>query len=467
MSPQKLLNFCLGVVATIPLVISSQAIAVGPDVVYTEIASHSSGVVPGAKDAGGNPVLTNWLALEDLSIRHDGGEWMLKGRTTQATTLDSILVKGASLAGTAFAQDGQPLQGGVAGEQYDFFDTPVPASWDDVGNIGFSCRAKGGVSTTAEKMIRVVGGVHTITLQQNDPALGLIDLAPNPSGDERFGNSMGAVQLLNDGTHRFVNTPITNLHSSRYPAFFKGNTSFRQSGVSLIGGEVWDSFALDGAGGTPDGAHWFAAGDTENPNTAVDGILAVDNAVVLREGSPVAGGGSPLMAAVFFTRMLNNGDWFSRGDDPADNDWAILNGALVAKTGDSITGGENWGAIFSTFTGDRLGNWLLVGTSDNPDVNLDEVMVYNGNNILLRESDPIDLDGNGLFDDNVFLRSFQPNDIHLTDAGDIYLLVTLKDAAGTNLGDAFLHMPVPESATLAILIPGFILLSRRTRRFGR
>jgi hypothetical protein len=433
---------------------------VGPDIIYTEIATHSSGVVPGAKDAGGNPVVTNWLAIEDLSMRHDGGEWMVKGRTTQATSLDAILVDGSGLAGTAFAQDGQPFQGGVAGEQYDFFDTPGPASWDDAGNIGFSARAKGGVSTTAEKMVRVVGGVHTIVLQQNDPALGLVDLAPNPSGDERFGNSMGSVQLLNDGTHRFVNTPITNLHSSRYPAFFKGNTSFRQSGVSSIGGEVWDNFVLDGAGGTPDGAHWFASGDTENPNTAVDGILAVDDVVVLREGSPIAGGGSPLMAAVFFTRMLNNGDWFARGDDPADDDWAVRNGTLMAKTGDLISGAESWGATFSGFTGDRLGNWLLNGVSNNADPNLDEVMVYNGSTILLRESDPIDLDGNGLYDDDVFLRSFQPNDVFLTDGGDVYFLATLKNAAGTNLGDAFLRIAVPEPTTCALLLLSLGLIRR-------
>ncbi|MBI5765353.1 MAG: PEP-CTERM sorting domain-containing protein [Planctomycetes bacterium] len=449
--------FILGVV-----VVPSLALAVGPEVIYSEVAASPTGVVPGAKDAAGNPVVTNWLALEDLSMRHDGGEWMLKGRTTQATTLDSILVKGGGGVGSAFAQDGQPLLGGVAGEQYDFFDTPIPASWDSAGNIGFSCRAKGGVSTRAEKIIRVVGGVHTVILQQDDPALGLIDFGA-PSGDERFGNSMNSVQLLNSGVASFVNTPITNMHSSRYPAMFRGNTSFKQSGVSTIAGEVWDNFVLEGAGGTPDGLHWFAEGDTEIADTTKDGIFVVDDVVVMRENNQVAGAGTPLMADVFFGRMLDNADWYARGDDPADNDWAVRNGTLMAKTGDVFAGAEAWGVSFLAFTGDHAGNWLLAGSTNNADPSLDEVLVYNGSTVLLRESDPIDLNANGLFDDNVFLRSIQPNDVHLTDSGEVYMLVTLKDGAGTNLGDGFLKLNVPEPATLTLIGAAVFGFSRRRK----
>lgn len=448
------------------LVIGANPIlAVGPNVIYSEVVSSPTSSVPGALGAGGVPVATNWLAIEDLSLRHDGGQWMLKGRTTQATTNDSILLLGGGFSGTMFAQDGQPVLGGAAGEQYDFFDSPVPAAWDSVGNIAFSFRAKGGTSTRAEKIVRVVGGVHTMSIQQDDPALGLIDAAPNPSGDERFGNSMNSVHLLNDGRVGFVNTPITNVSPTRYPAFFRGNTSFRQSGVSPIGGETWDSFVLDGAGGTPDGAHWFARGDTENPDTTVDGVFVVDDTVIVREGSLVPGS-SVVAADTFFGRMLSNGDYFARGDDPADNDWALRNGTFVTKTGDMIVPGENWGNAFSTFTGNRIGQWLLIGNTDIGDANRDNVMVFNGgsgNMILTREGDPIDLDNNGLFDDNVFLASFQPNDAHLTDDGHVYFLVTLRDGAGTGVGDAFLHLVVPEPTTLVLLALAAAGLRRRSR----
>lgn len=415
------------------------ALASDPKVIYTEIAGNPTAVVPGALDAAGLPVATDFIALEELSIRHDGGQWMLKARTAQATTLDSILILGSGIAGTAFAQDGQPFKGGAPGEEYDFFDSPVPAAWDTIGNIAFSARAKGGMASTFEKVVVYDSNflTHSIVLSMGDPAFGLIDNPPSSSGNELFGNSINSLHLLDSGLTAFVVTPITNCHSSRYPAFFHGNNSFRQSGVSLIGTEVWDSFDFDDCGGTPDGLHWFAKGDTENPNTAIDNILAVDDVIVLQEGSPVGGSG-PAMANIFFTRMLSNGDWFCRGDDPAANDWAVRNGVLMAKSGDAISATENWGVAFSTFTGNRVGDWLLAGNTTNPDPNRDNVLVLNGTTVLAREGDPVDVNGNGAFDDDAYLNSFQPNDIHLTDDRRIFLLVTLRNGAAAALGDAFL-----------------------------
>jgi hypothetical protein len=349
---------------------------------------------------------------------------------------------GSDTVGSVFAQDGQPLQGGVPGEMYDFFDSPVPAAWDEAGNLAFSCRARGGSAAIFEKVIVYDGVTHTVVIQMGDPALGLIDLPPNPSGDELFGNSINSVYLLNDGRVAFVNTPIQNCHSSRYPAYFRGNTSFKQSGVSVIGSEIWDNFDYDDCGGAPDGIHWFAKGDTQNPDTSIDDILAVDDQIVLQEGSPVAGS-SVTMAAVFFTRMLSDGTWFCRGDDPADNDWAVRNGVLLAKTGDLIAGSEHWGNAFSAFTGNHVGDWLLAGNTDNPDTAIDNVLVLNGDTVVARENDPIDLDGNGEFDDDVFINAFQPNDLHLTDSRMVYLLVTLRNGAGTALGDAFLRFQLP------------------------
>ncbi|MBU0640367.1 MAG: hypothetical protein KKB50_16000 [Planctomycetes bacterium] len=420
------------------------------EVIYTEISGDPSATVPGTKDASGLPVFAEFYSIGELALRHDGGEWVIKASSTLDSTLDQILILGSSLVGDAFAQDGQPFQGGVAGEQYDFFDTPVPAAWDEYGNIGFSARAKGGDANTKEKIVVYDGVTHTIVIQMGDPALGLIDLPPNPSGDELFGNSMNSVHLLNSGEVGFVCTPLTNCHSYRYPAFFHGNKSFRQSGVSSIEEETWDNFDYDDCGGTPDGVHWFAKGDTENPDTNIDNILAVDDQIALQEGFPVAGS-AVIMDAVFFTRMLSDGTWFCRGDDPSDNDWAVRNDVLLAKTGDPISDTENWGAVFTAFTGNRVGDWLLAGNTDNPDPDIDNVLVLNGSEIVARENDPIDLDGDGQFNDDVYINSFQPNDLHLTDDRMVYFLATLRNGVGTSLGDAFLRMQLPPAYALGDL----------------
>lgn len=414
-------------------------------VIFTEIATHSSGTVPGALDSASLPVATNWLAIEDLAVRADGGQWCIKGRTTQATTNDSILVLGSGLTGTMFCQDGQPFQGGVGGELYDFFDSGSPISWNANGDIGFSCRAKGGTASVFEKVVRVVGGVHSIVHQMGDSFPGLTDVVANPTGDELFGNSIGSVTLLNDGSFLFGNTPITNCHSSRYPAVFKSTGAFLQSGITPITvitgvNEIWDNLLFDGGGGTPDGLHWYWEGDTENATTTIDGIFVVDGVCIFQEGQPLLGG-PEVYADTFQARMLNNGDWFARGDDTADNDWAVKNGVILAKTGQPIITGslENWGVSFLAVTGNQVGDWLLIGNTDNIDTTKDNVMVINGEVEVRREGDPIDLDGNGLFDDDVFLASFQPNDVYLTDDGEVYYLATLRNGAGTTIGDAFLY----------------------------
>lgn len=429
----------IGSLAALALFANPGAEAGSVKVVYSEIPTSATSAVPGALDSAGQPVNTTWLAIEEVVVSHDGSMWVIKGRTTQATTNDSILVLGSGLAGTMFCQDGQPFKGGTTGELYDFFDTPVPVAFDDNNRIGFSARAKGGVASMFEKVVLFDGVGHTIAHQMGDPALGLIDVPANPTGDELFGNSINGLTLFNDGTFQFTNTPITNCHSSRYPALFRGGVSFKQSGVSTIGGEVWDNFGLSDAGATPDGAHWFAEGDTENANTAIDGILVVDDAIVMREGSPVAGT-SVIFADAFFTRMLSNGDWFSRGDDPADNDWAVRNNVMIARTGDPIVAGstETWGVSFSGLTGNRVGDWVLTGNTSETDVNKDNVLVMNGQRVIAREGDPVDVDGNGAFDDDAFIASFQPNDLQLTDDETLYYLVTLRNGAGTVIGDAFL-----------------------------
>jgi hypothetical protein len=250
----------------------------------------------------------------------------------------------------------------------------------------------------------------------------------------------GAIRSrIDDGVELRVARPFRLQRPVFVVAEIVVHTKFRQSGIDPIGGETWDNFDYDDCGGTASGLHWFAKGDTENPNTAIDGILAVDDAIVLQEGMPVAGS-AVTMADVFFTRMLANGSWFCRGDDPLNNDWAVRDGVLLAKTGDAISMTENWGDAFSAFTGNQVGDWLLAGNTDNPDTTKDLVLVLNGNIEVAREGDPVDLDGNGMFDDDVSLNSFQPNDLHLTDDRRIFLLVTLRNGAGTSLGDGFLFI---------------------------
>ena len=92
---------------------------------------------------------------------------------------------------------------------------------------------------------------------------------------------------------------------------------------------------------------------------------------------------------------------------------------------------ETWGVTLSAIAINSEGAWLLAGTTSETDINKDTVIVYNGDRVVAREGDPIDLNGDGLFNDDVFINSFQAFDMRLTDQLEVYFLATLRNGAGT------------------------------------
>ena len=428
------------------------------EVIYSEAPGHPTAQVPGAKDLAGNPISTEFKALEMLAMSPDGSQWILKGRNWLGSDLETMLLIGSGNTGDMLAQEGQPVHDGAAGELYDFFGSGQPC-FNDLNQFCYTARARGGISTVKQKGIFFDGSAFHIVRMESDPALGLVDLPPNPSGDELFGNSFGSMHVLNDGTFGYQDSSLTNIHSSRRPAIFYNDTAFKQSDVSPIAGGIWDSLDANAFYTTPDGTTWVAQGD-DMLDDAHDDILVVNDTVVLREGNLIPGS-TIECTAVFDTKLLTNGYWYSRGDDPSDNDWAVVNGTVVAASGDSIItdSTEHWAAVFQAFTGNTNGDWVLAGKTDNADPAIDEVLVLNGTTIVAREGDPIDLDGNGQFDDDAFIgrgvntnSAFHANDIFLTDDMWVYFFASLRNAAGEDLGsfgtggDAFLRVQVTEHA---------------------
>lgn len=434
------------------------------EVIYTKKAGDPKAQVSGQKDLAGDPIATEWKAMEDLVVSYDGRDWVLKGRNQLGTDLETLIELGNDVFGDALAQEGQPIPGGATGELFDFFSSTLMPSFNDAGEYAFAARARGGVASVFQKCMYWNGSTLKIVAQMGDLYLGLVDTTV--SGDETAGNSIGSLQILNDGRITAHDSTIVNINSLRRPAIFYSDsihtrgtssvqfTSFKQKNVSAVGGSIWDGIDSTQFHNTPDGAHWMAEGDDIGATTQ-DKILVVDDVVVMREGLSVdmsTGGTGPLMADIFANRMIPNGDWLSRGDQPTpnlDDDWFVRNGILVAKTGDPITptlrGAENWGAVFSGIAGNNLGDWVLVGNTDNADPAINEVMVYNDSfydiqTVVAREGDPVDLDGNGAFDDDAFigrgtntLTAFAANDVYITDQKLVYFIANLRDGAGNDL----------------------------------
>ncbi|MBW7904022.1 MAG: hypothetical protein LC135_14230 [Phycisphaerae bacterium] len=431
--------FCGVCVALLAATASAQEI----EVIFTKIAGHPTALVPGALDQNGNPIITEFRAMEDLVGSQDGSRWVLKGRTQNTPDLETIMLLGSGKNGTMFAQEGQPIPGGEPNEVFDFFGSGV-GRFDDAGRFAYSARAKGGAASIFQKVIFWDGVNSTVVFHMGDPISGLVDLPPNPSGDETFGNSVGSIHLLNNGSIGSQDSTIQNIHTSRRPAIMYDGQAFHQTGVTTITGmdslpKTWATILANTFYTTPDGTRWTAQGRIV-ADAAVDTVVVIDGAIVLQEGSEIDGSGM-FFTDAFRTNLLSNGDWYTRGSSPQGH-WAVRNGTLMARTGAPIFTGseENWGATIAGFTGNKYGDYVVLGTTNNPDPAIDHVIVYNGAQVVVREGDPVDLDGNGVFDDDVFigrgnntLSAFDADDLFLTDNGVLYFIANLRNSAGQDL----------------------------------
>jgi hypothetical protein len=416
-------------------------------VIYSKLPGHPTSIVPGATDSLGNPVVTEFRAFEQLVGSPDGSKWMLRGRTQQVGVNETIMMVGGGTTGTVFGQQGLPIPGGAPGEVYDFFGSGL-GRFNDNNDFAFSARAMGGNAAIFQKVIRVVNGAGSIAFAMGTPCIGLIDIPANPSGDELFGNSVGSIHLLNNlviGSH---DTTIQNISSTRRPAIFYDTTAFHQTGVTTVLGldgvtpQTWATLDSNKFYTTPDGLHWATSGRVVGPPTTSDAVFVVDGQVRLQEGTLVPGGF--VTPATFLNFNLSgNGHWYVRGALSPSGAYGIRDGVVVAKTGDPIVPSwlpaETWVSGFSAFTGNRNGDWVVFGQSS-AGAATNDVIVYNGTTIVAREGDPVDLDGNGLLDDDAFigrgdntLSAFSADNAFLTDDGTLYFFISLRNGAGVDL----------------------------------
>ena len=257
---------------------------------------------------------------------------------------------------------------------------------------------------------------------------------------------MGSIHLLNSGLIGSHDTTIGNISSLRRPAIFYDTAAVHQINVTTVlnidatAPLTWSALDANAFYTTPDGTRWATSGRVVGPPTTSDAVFVVDGQVRLQEGTLVPGG-SVMPASFLNFNLSGNGHWYVRGALTPSGVYAIRDGAVVAKTGDPIVpaSSETWASSFSAFNGNRLGDWVVFGKTS-AGVASDDVVVFNGNVIVAREGDPVDLDGNGLYDDDCFigrgnntLTAFSADNAFLTDDGVLYMFINLRNGAGVDL----------------------------------
>ncbi len=396
--------------------------SVGPiEVIYEKRTGDPKSALPGWVNLAGAPEAVEWKAFEDLAVSADGSLWAVKARSTAAADHDVGIVLGSGTSGTVFnaggtlIQEGQPAPTSAGTNGFIDFIASGFVRFDSNNKFvfGFRTRTTQTGATSSTDSMRVFtwdGSTLAFQFKQLDPYTGLSDTGA--AGDETVGNSVGSFHLLDDGRIGSQDSTVNNISTTRRPVITYNRTAFHQTNVTSVTGlggvgtVTWTTLTANSFYTTPDGMHWFAQGDAGSPALEV---IVVDSIVALQENSPVGTSGlnfgtSPQV------QMAASGQWIARGRDnsgttAAAPDWVTINGQYVAKTGDPIFPGasENWGDTVVAVAINCRGDYIIAGNTNNPDPGRDNVIVFNGKVVVMREGDPVDLNGNGMFDDSVFI----------------------------------------------------------------
>lgn len=400
-------------------------------VIFTSLAGTPSAQVPGLPGTEFGP----GAAAFDRPFASPNGNVVLSADTNLATTEDEVVL----LNDAVVAREGTPT--GVAGsaDLVGLIDSRLAVN--DAGDFAYATNTDA-VTTADEVIVKVSAGTATYAAREGDAIPGLVG--------GFWGLNLNSTVLASDGRVGLVGTSITGVPVDQNDVLVLDAVILSQSGFTQpgnqLGTEFWENFDLDDFWISADGSRWLAQGDLTGA-VASDDVVVVDGSVVVQEGVPLAGTGfaEPVdLNGIVGVSMAPGGRWFVRGNNATTEvDWVYSNGAVLATLGDPVAGdpAETWtdaefGDCFFLHVGDSAGNYVIGGVSNGP-TSSNGVLVLNGDEVIAREGDPIDVDGNGFFDDDAFFNTFGNDDGALTDEGLFYFVATIRDGTGTQTGQGY------------------------------
>ncbi len=437
--------------AAITGVISNVAASPTSDVPGLAPAKFASGIIPGRPFRSPNG--RNWIQAWDTDI--------------PTTTQDQVLITSIDGTISVVAQEGVTvLPTGFA--PFGSFDAVYGIN--DAGQYAFS-GVDSRTPTTDDGYVVKWDGTSLVLVAQEATTP-----APPASGGTTFGSTRGSVQIAQDGTVAMYHA-INGLTTTTDTFLLKndGQTVVAQEGVTIptgqAGGGTFTYKSFD-AGSQPTGNFFsatharFISSCATNDATTQDRVACVDNDVKVQEGQVLAGSTftSPTAATTPFdaVSMESDGTWFVRGHNADGIDWVARNGVVVAETDTPIHAGStelfddaSFADCFFLSVGNPRGDYAVAGTTNASDALANAVVVLNGQTVIARENDPVDLDGNGVFDDGFFIRTFIDDRAFMNDDA-LYIMVRLRDVnaafcggTDTDRGQALVRIPLPAPACIA------------------
>ncbi|MBC8328570.1 MAG: hypothetical protein H8E31_07455 [Planctomycetes bacterium] len=193
---------------------------------------------------------------------------------------------------------------------------------------------------------------------------------------------------------------------------------------------------------SPDGQHWSTNAFLIYPN-----VVAVDGAVVVQEGYAIPGSGSATLAWDITDHRWDAANrWYGLGRylPNGRSMWAVRDGALLAATGQETFPGSGyaWNEQIEFVCGAANGDFYVGGDYLVPPYGLGRVIVKNGAAPLLTDGDVIDMDGDGVYSDNVTMILLESTG-YASEDGSLYTVIRARDNNTNTYGSVFLRIGPP------------------------
>ena len=433
-------------------------------IVHVNTPGHPTNLVPGLGVAFKPGGITTAFGRP---ISSGGGAFFgINVETNQGTTLDDVLL----VNGVVVMQEGSPTP--WAGGLFNVGTIDEDFGLNDAGDILIGNNTSSTVNDDDIALFQ--GGTWTLLAQE----AGLVDpLAPGLVGGPlgTWDDTLDTVRISNLGLPMWRATGIDGLSTgtTNDGVLLLGPLgSYLQKGVSVPAGQAggatnaWENFDLEDLYVSPNGAVVLVQGDLLGATTS-DDVVTVNDVVVVQEGVVLAGSAfaEPVDGDGIVKAWVDRGgSYYVRGNnDVTETDWVYRNGIVVAEssgTNEVVPGsGEFWddatfADCFFAFDGNSLGQFVVGGVTSAP-ADTNGVIVFDDGQgyrrVLVREGDPVDLDGNGLFDDNRFINTFGNDDVLLLDDGTVIFTATLRALpTGTTSVDQGLFRLQPRSASCTL-----------------
>lgn len=442
------LSLAAGAMIFSPTTLASAAV----EVVYSQVSSYPvppSNLVPaGAGVPAGTAfrLISSGKAFDRVYRSPDGSRWIISAFTSLATHVDQIIIVGSGTSGATVVREGTAF-GSPNAELIQLIFRKMAIT--DAGQYTFAQNSFG--PTAADQyIVKWNGAAFVIAAQEGQPVPGV--------AGEVWGGTLDSASITNAGTVGFVGLGTVGALPTTEDGFcMLGNTIVAQEGVTVPGGQAgggtlgWEGINTDDAYFSADGLHHMIVGHLTG--TVNDYIVVIDGTVVLQEGIVVPGSGyiSAIAADTTGLReqlMMANGDWFVRGSNLDMMDWVVRNGAVIAETDAPIATGSTelfddnlfaFEACFFFMQGNNNGDYVIGGVTNAADLNANAVLVLNNQTVIAREGDMVDINDNGINDDDAFISVFNNDAGFLTEDGWLYFTADLRNGLGTNIGQAFLR----------------------------